>query len=222
MGSRIVFDRAGLMYVSCGDRFRIADVGLYCDTVTVKRRHGPVERFDAATNVWSEIAASVTGTGYTDRTVVAGPGYIYRVRAENAGLFSGYSNTVAVNMKPGATMQMAVSLGTFAGSRWNLAGALDPSNNEFWYSFDLGAPAKVTINLRGLKDRTTLELLDANGNVIKAFESRRRRSGSIAATLAAGRFYLRFDLAGTKGTPYAFNLSGRFIKIRRAPTRHHA
>ena len=187
-------------------------------TGTVSGYH--VERFDASTNAWPEIAANVSGTSYTDRTVIAGRGYLYRVRAENAGAFSAYSNTVAVNMKPGGMTQTAVLLGTFTGSRWNQSGALDPTNNEFWYAFDLGGQAKITINLRGLKDRITVELTDADGNVIKAFDSRRRRSGSIAATLSAGRYYLRFDLAGTKGTPYAFTLTGKLIKVRRAPTRH--
>src|SRR5262249_52523397 len=40
-----------------------------------------------------EIATSGTTTGYTDNAVQSGKTYTYRVRAENAGAYSGYSPT---------------------------------------------------------------------------------------------------------------------------------
>jgi regulation of enolase protein 1 (concanavalin A-like superfamily) len=43
-----------------------------------------------------EIAAGVQGTTYTDSAVQSGTSYTYQVRAENSGVFSGYSNAQQV------------------------------------------------------------------------------------------------------------------------------
>ena len=45
---------------------------------------------------FAEIAANVSGTSFTDSTAQAGTSYTYRVRAENAGTFSGYTSNVSI------------------------------------------------------------------------------------------------------------------------------
>jgi len=69
---------------------------------------------------YSEIAASVQGTTYTDSTALANTSYSYRVRAEDAGQFSGYSNVAQVTTG-GATNSATLTFikaDTTTGGTW--------------------------------------------------------------------------------------------------------
>lgn len=74
---------------------------------------------------FSEIASNVTGTNYTDTTTAPNTSYTYRVRAEDQGQFSGYSNTAGVTTgaASGATSAF-VKADTSTGGTWtNVYGA---------------------------------------------------------------------------------------------------
>lgn len=69
---------------------------------------------------FTEIAANVQGTSYTDSTAQPNTTYAYRVRAEDAGQFSGYSNVAQVTT--GAATAAAVAFGradATTGGTWS-------------------------------------------------------------------------------------------------------
>ena len=72
-----------------------------------------VERQGAGDVAFSEIAGSVTGTTFNDTSVLPGATYQYRVRAQNAAGFSGYSNTASATLAAAlATLDITVGKGS--------------------------------------------------------------------------------------------------------------
>ena len=70
-----------------------------------------------------------------------------------------------------------------------------------------------------MKDRVTLQLLDLQQHVLKTLDTGRRRSGTLAMIIPAGRYYLRIALAGSKGTSYMMAVSGKVVKLPKPKVR---
>jgi hypothetical protein len=82
-----------------------------------------VERSTDGIN-FTEIAGSVQGTTYVDTTAQASASYTYRVRAENSGTFSGYSNTQTLTTPASAPVSLFASTSAPAA---NLQNVNDPT-----------------------------------------------------------------------------------------------
>lgn len=76
-------------------------------TGTVTAYH--IERQGPGDAGFVEIAGNVSSTTYTDKSVQPGAVYSYRVRAENTGAMSGYSNVLNVTTPPSAPTGLTVT-----------------------------------------------------------------------------------------------------------------
>lgn len=67
---------------------------------------------------YAEIAGSAQGTTYTDSTTQPNTAYSYRVRAENSGQFSGYSNVAQVTTGGATSAVSFIKADTTTGGTW--------------------------------------------------------------------------------------------------------
>ena len=164
---------------------------------------------------------SVTGTTFNDPNVVPNQRYQYRVRAQNTGGLSPYSNTAAasVPIPPGGSTSNPLPLGTIEVGVERVRNSLDTHTNQLYYVLNVNVPTRLNVNLLQLKDRVTLELLDLQQHVLKSLDTGRRRSGTLAMIIPTGRYYLRIALVGSKGTPYMMAISGKVVKLPKPKVR---
>jgi regulation of enolase protein 1 (concanavalin A-like superfamily) len=93
-----------------------------------------VERSTDGVN-FAEIAGKVQGTGFVDTSAQANTTYTYRVRAENSGQFSGYSNLAQ------ATTPQAAPIFTSLDINASQPGSTTVINNGTDYDVVAGGPA---------------------------------------------------------------------------------
>ena len=93
-----------------------------------------IERSPNGTTGWTEIGTVGTNiTTYSDNTVSASTTYFYRVRANGAGGFSGYSNTDNATTSPGAPS--GLSANTISSTQIDLAWT-DNSSDETGFNIE--------------------------------------------------------------------------------------
>jgi hypothetical protein len=81
-----------------------------------------IERSSSGGNFVEIATVSANATTYSDTTVVASTAYGYRVRAENTGVFSGYSNVFSTTTPPGGGGASSIKDITFEDGSLTAAG----------------------------------------------------------------------------------------------------
>ncbi len=118
---------------------------------------------------------------------------------------TGYSLSVAatpLTANAGSTLSTARALGALGTTTVSLTDSLNALTTQEYYSFTLGAVARLDAEVSGLTAGVTLTLEDASGNRITSASGSATSSASLLtdlAPLASGTYYL--DVSGAT-TPY--------------------
>ena len=143
--------------------------------------------------------------------------YVAELGGQKITLLQVPANMVPPPPPPGTVNP--IDLGVYLGHTVRQSGVLSPQANVTSYTFTVQQSARMHFALSALRDKTELDLLDANGKVLRSFQ-RKRGSGSVSMLLGAGVYYLKVTLLGSKGSHFNLAVSGNLIKPK-PPKAHH-